>query len=435
MKQNKKQIYLDYAATTPVDSRVLKAMRPYFTQKFGNPGSLHFFGQVGIKAVDEAREKITKAIGVQFREIIFTGSATEANNLALRGVLNYSKEQSAKCKEFEGFRIITSVIEHESVLETCRDLEKQGIEVIYLPVNKQGVVDLKKLKESLNGQTVLVSIMYANNEIGTVQPIGEISQLISEFRKKNLELSGKNTNSYILNSAFYPLFHVDAVQALQFLDCNVNNLGVDLMTLSAHKVYGPKGVGVLYVREQRAKGKERILSSDFIAPIITGGGQEYGLRSGTENVPLIVGMAEAVDLVLKEKEKSSLKISGLRHHLWSGIRSIYRKAEINGVLTKDKRKKVESGQDTLPNILNVYFPDFLAEELLVMFDINGVAVSAGSACSARSNQPSYVISALGYSKERAKRSLRFSFGKQTTRGEVDRVLKILKNTINTGYSQ
>ncbi len=426
MKQNKKQIYLDYAATTPVDSRVLKAMQPYFSEKFGNPGSLHSFGQVGIKAVDEAREKIAKAIGVQFREIIFTGSATEANNLALRGLVSRIKNQGLK--DFQP-RVITSAIEHESVLEICRDLEKQGVEVIYLPVNKQGVVDLKKLKESLNGQTVLVSIMYVNNEIGTVQPISEISQLILEFRKKNLELSGKNTNSYILNPAFYPLFHVDAVQALQFLDCNVNNLGVDLMTLSAHKVYGPKGVGVLYVREQRARGKERILGSDFIAPIITGGGQEYGLRSGTENVPLIVGMAEAVDLVLKEKEKSSLKISGLRHYLWSGIRSIYRKAEINGVLTKDKRKKVESGQDTLPNILNVYFPAFLAEELLVMLDINGVAVSAGSACSARSNQPSYVISALGYSKERAKRSLRFSFGKQTTRGEVDKVLKILKNKI------
>ena len=396
-----RKIYLDYAASTPVDPRVFEAMKPYFTEKFGNPGSLHSFGQEAIAVVDKSRETIAKAINADFREIIFTGSATEANNLVLRGVaVAFAKKNGTHP------RIIISSIEHESVFETARDLEQWGIEVIYLPVDRRGIVDLVKLKSSLNDRTALVSIMYANNEIGTIQPIQEIADIVH----------GQTAR---------PLLHTDAVQAFQFLDCNPKKLGVDLMTFSAHKIYGPKGIGALYIRDG---GKMKF------SPQTTGGGQEFGLRSGTENVPLIAGFAKAVELLLISAHSHELahkRISELRGHFWQELKKIYPKAEINGVIGESDTLQA------LPNILNVYFPNHESQDLLTKFDMAGLAVSAGSACRSRAVESSYVIEALGYANgstelatgDRGKRSIRCSFGRPTTREEVDQALAVIKKCI------
>jgi len=406
-----KRIYFDYAATTPVGPEVLKAMQPYFKEKYGNPGSLHSFGQEATAAADKARETIAKTIGAPpaggFREIIFTGSATEANNLALRGVIKAYKTNKS-------YRIIVSAIEHESVLETARDLEKDGVEVICLPVDKNGFVDLGKLKKSLNERTVLVSVMYANNEIGTIQPISKIGELISEFRKQKSE---------------FPLFHTDAVQAFQYLDCDVNKLGVDLMTLSAHKIYGPKGIGALFIKNQKSKIKNQNSGSDFIVPVITGGGQEFGLRSGTENIPAIVGFAKAAEIVLKNRNKELKRMTELRNYFWQELKKIYPKVEVNGYNLNGRPVQAVLPKNSLPNILNVYFPGLKAEDLLIKFDMAGIAVSAGSACRARSLEPSYVLRAMSFPENRIFQSLRFSFGRFTTLQEIKDAIKKMEKLL------
>jgi cysteine desulfurase len=384
------RIYFDYAASTPVDPRVLRAMKPYFLKEFGNPGSLHSYGQKAIGAVDASREAIARMIGAEFREIIFTDSATEANNLALRGAVNFYKKNNVSAKQP---RIIISSIEHESVLETARALENEGVEVMYLPVDKEGVVSLDTLKKALSENTILVSIMYVNNEIGTVQPLQEIAKIIADHKAKN---SAKNNPSKI-----YPLFHADAAQAFQLFDCNVKTLGVDLMTLSAHKIYGPKGIGVLKITKE-------------LEPEITGGGQEFGLRSGTENVPAIVGFAKAMELAAETRAKEVKRLSELRKALWASIKKIVPHAEINGPITASHS----------PHILNAYFKGHEAQDLLVKFDRAGIAVSSGSACRSRAIEPSYVLQALGFSKERATSSIRFSFGRQTTKGDVTKATKL-----------
>ena len=444
---------MDYAATTPMDMKVKKAMAPYFSAPpaggFGNPGSLHFFGQKAMTAVDESREKIAKAINADFREIIFTGSATEANNLALRGVVKGFRFQilgfSNKNQKYTLTpntqnltpqnltpRIIVSAIEHDSILETCRDLEREEIEIIYLPVNKQGIIDLKKLKESLNERTVLVSIMCANNEIGIVQNIAGISKIIKDFKKENF-------------FSKYPLFHTDAVQAFQFLDCDVNKLGVDLMTLSAHKIYGPKGIGTLYINSKlQTPNYKQILNSKnkiqnkktkiwdlgfgiwdlpVVKPLTTGGGQEFGLRSGTENVAAIVGFAKAIELVSNSRELENKRVRQLTDYFWRELKKLSPKAEINGL--KDLRFMIYDLRK-LPNILNVYFPNQNSQDLLIKLDLNGIAVSSGSACSARATKPSHVLKAIGLSDKKIKSSLRFSLGKFTTKEEINRALKIIK---------
>ncbi|MEK7629894.1 MAG: cysteine desulfurase family protein [Patescibacteria group bacterium] len=432
MRVKTNNIYLDYAASTPVHPAVLKAMMPYFLENFGNAGSLHRFGQEAIKAIDESREVIAKAIGrpaaAGFREIIFTGSATEANNLALRGALKDKPKDS---------RIIILAIEHESVLETARDLERDGFDVIYLPVSREGLVDLNKLKSALNDKTILVSVMYVNNEIGTVQPIAEISKIISEFKERKFisqkdgvslaqplarpldsrprssdfvgdrARSGSETlflEKNLLSS--YPLFHIDAVQAFQFFDCDVKKLGVDLMTLSAHKIYGPKGIGALYLREKIKKE---------IKPIITGGGQEFGLRSGTENTPLIVGFGKAVELVSARRKQNCLKTEKLKKYFLARLEKIFPALAVNGPID-DK---------SAPHILNVYLPGTLADEMLIKLDKVGVAVSAGSACSARATKLSHVLTAIGLEQERIMSSLRFSFGRETKIADLKKVLEIL----------
>ena len=420
------RIYFDCAASTPVDSEVQKAMSPYFSRpsagRFGNPNSLHFFGQQARKAVDESREKIAETIGGDFREIIFNGSATEANNLAIRGIVKTFKNKTPRP------RIIVSAVEHESVLSTARDLEDDGIEVIYLPVNKYGIVDLKKLKENLNENTILVSIMYANNETGVVQPISKVFEIIQEFRVKNLvrqsadsKNSKKNSKSYIINPISRPLFHTDAVQAFQFLNCNPQELGVDMMTLSAHKIYGPKGIGLLHVKSLNP-------ISCILNPVITGGGQEFGLRSGTENVPYIVGFAKAVELVQKNREKEFKRIHQLSGYFWKNLKKIYPAAQINGF--NPFLNPVRRGElNAVPNILNIYFPDFEANNLLIKLDLNGIAVSSGSACAAFSAKKSHVFQAMGLSEKRICSSLRFSFGKFTTGEEIKKSLKIISKIL------
>jgi cysteine desulfurase len=399
-----RRLYFDYAASTPVDPRVERGMRPYFLKQFGNPGSLHGFGQEAIAAVDASRETLARLIGADFREVIFTGSATEANNLGLRGVVhawNGQRERSGKAGHADTQpRVIVSAIEHESVLETAHDLEREGVEVVYLPVSRAGIVDLGALRRALNERTVAVSIMYANNEIGTIQPVTEIAAIIADFKKS------------VGSTARYPLFHTDAVQAFQFLDCNVGTLGVDMMTLSAHKIYGPKGIGLFYAKNATTK------SSSIVKGEITGGGQEFGLRSGTENVPLIVGFATAAEIALAMQEKETKRVAAVRDHLFKNIKKIFPTAEINGGAG-------EPTGTTLPNFLNVYIPGHAAEDMVVKLDLKGVAVSAGSACRSRALQSSYVIEALGYSKERARSSIRFSLGRQTDKAEVVKLFREL----------
>lgn len=416
----KNRIYLDYAATTPIDLEVERSMNPFFSKIFGNPGSIHRFGQEASAAVFEARQKIAKSIGAKYNEIVFTGSATEANNLALRGtvkslILNLSQ---LKIKD-QRLRIIISAIEHESILETASDLEKEGVEIIYIPVSKEGIVNIKKIKEALNDRTVLVSIMYANNEIGTIQPISKIYNLIKDFRDSRFKIQDSGFSN------IYPLFHTDAVQAFQFLNCNINDLGVDLMTLSAHKIYGPKGIGALYVRQikdLRFKIQDKKFmnhESIFLNPIITGGGQEWGLRSGTENVLYIVGFGAAVQITDSLKFKEFKRLKSLRDYFWSELKKFFPKAQLNG-----------SVADRLPNNLNIYFPGSSAQDRCIELDLLGIAVSPGVACSVRSAKPSYTIEALGFSKDRVSSSLRFSFGRYTTRGEINRGLKLIKELGN-----
>ncbi|MDO8430293.1 MAG: cysteine desulfurase family protein [bacterium] len=395
--------YFDYAAGTPVDPIVEKAMRPYWAEKSGNPGSLHFFGQEASAGVFNARDTIAKALGCNYKEVIFTGSATEANNLAVRGVV-----RSFRLK-FPGIKpkIIVSTIEHESVLETARDLERDGVEVVYLPVDKNGLVDLKKLKDALDERTILVSVMYVNNEVGSIQPIKMISDMVKNFR-------GSNN---------YPLFHTDAVQAFNYLNCNVNDLGVDLLTLSSQKIYGPKGCGLLYIRSQKLNVKSQMLGRNFISPIITGGSaQEYGLRAGTENVPAIVGFGKAIELVSNSRELENKRLRKLQEYFLAQMKKIAPKAKLNGP---------ENLKNRIPNNLNFYFPSRenesgTAQDLLIKLDLAGFAVSPGAACTARTCQPSHVLKAMGYSDERATSSLRFTFGRPIFKSDIDKLLNEIK---------
>jgi cysteine desulfurase len=406
VKMSNQKIYLDYASTTPVDPAVFDAMKPYLAEQFGNPGSLHSFGQQASGAVFTARQMIAKELNCHYSEVVFTGSATEANNLAIGGAVRRYVRSKVRAETFNPAakpRVIISAVEHESVLKTAQDLVQDIVDLVVIPVSKDGVVDLKKLQAALNEHTALVSIMYANNEVGTIQPIREIAELIHEFR----------------GDKEWPLLHTDAVQAFQYLECDVQKLGVDLLTFSAHKIYGPKGIGALYVRSAM-KGVNRLYPIDAS---VTGGGQEHGLRSGTENVAAIVGFSKAVSLAAMDREDECLRIAELRDQVWQGIKKIFPKAVMNGSL-----------KERLPNNLNFYIPlgqssgqaGVSGEQLLVALDLQGIAVSSGSACSARSIDPSYVLLAMGCDKARAKNSIRISLGRMTTTKEIAGFLAVLK---------
>lgn len=368
------KIYLDYAATTPLDKDVKKEMLPFLTEKFGNPSSLHDFGQEALLAIDKAREKVAVFLNAKSREVIFTSSATEANNLAILGTL--SKEDHA----------ITSSFEHKAVLEPFK---KSNIDVDYLSVYKNGVVKVEDVLEKIKENTKLVSIMYVNSEIGTIQPIKEIGEEIEKLNKKR-----KNKI----------IFHTDASQAANYLSCDVNELKVDLLTLSGHKIYGPKGVGVLFIRE-----------GTKISPIFYGALQERGLSSGTENVPAIVGFGSAI---LNIKKNNAEETKKLRDKLINSILDNIDRTKING----DRERRI-------PNNANISFNGVEGESLMIALNMEGVAVSTGSACASHSLSPSYVLLALGLSHEEAHSSLRITLGRTTTEKEVDYFLEKLPNIV------
>ncbi len=376
----KKTIYLDHAATTYLDPAVAKAMQPFWSQKFGNPSSLYFLGREAKAAITKARQEIAEVLSCSAQEIIFEGSGTESINHALIGACLANRAR--------GNHIVTSVIEHHAVLHACEFLEAQGFEVTYIPVDHQGLVRLDLLKESIRPETILVSFMYANNEIGTIQPISEITRIIS--------------------SSHAPiLFHTDACQAAGYLDLNVETLGVDLMSINGSKIYGSKGTGVLYVKKGTA-----------IQPIIHGGEQENSRRAGTENVAGIVGLATALKLVQQDKEKETRRIIKLRDKLTTGL------LKISGVSLNGHAVK------RLPNNVNVTIDQVSGEKLVLALDKLGIACSTGSACTSGRVDPSHVIVALGQNYETARGSLRLTLGHCNKEKDIDYTLKVLPGLID-----
>jgi cysteine desulfurase len=373
-------IYMDNHATTRVDPRVLDAMLPYFTEKYGNAASRnHEFGWKAEEAVETARGQIARLIHATPREIVFTSGATESDNLALKGV--------AEAYRAKGNHIITQATEHKAVLDTCNRLEKSGCEVTYLPVAKDGRIDLDDLRRAITPKTILISIMHANNEIGVLQPVAEIGKIAKE---KSV------------------IFHVDAAQSVGRVSVDVEKLGIDLLAISAHKIYGPKGVGALYVRRKNPRVE--------LSPLIDGGGHERGMRSGTLNVPGIVGLGKACEICEKEMTAENERLRTLRDKLKDAILSRLDDTSINGTM-----------EYRLPNNLNLSFAGVEGDALLM--GINDVAVSSGSACTSATLEPSYVLRALGVPEDLAHSSIRFGLGRFNTEGEVDYVAGRVVETV------
>jgi cysteine desulfurase len=373
-----KKIYLDNAATTPTDARVLEAMLPFFSRMYGNPSSLHAFGQEAKHAIEEARYIVAQFIGARQEEIVFTSGGTESNNSAIKGV--------AYARRDKGNHIITSKIEHHAVLETCHFLEKQGFEMTYIPVDEFGLVDPADVKKAITGKTILISIMHANNEIGTIEPIAEIGKIA---REKGI------------------YFHTDAVQTLGHIPIDVSELNVDLLSASGHKLCGPKGVGILYVK----KGVRML-------PFMHGGDQEQGRRASTHNVPGIVGFGKAVELATEEMAKEIEQLTLLRDKLIKGILNKIEYARLNG-----------HPAERLPNNVNVSISYVEGESMLLNLDMEGIACSTGSACTSSSLEPSHVLAAIGLSHELAHGSLRFSLGRLTLEEDIDYCLTRLSGIV------
>ncbi len=371
------RIYLDYAATTPVDSAVFEKMNPFFTEKFGNPSSLHSFGQEALFAMDEAREKITDFLGCKRKEVLFLSSATEANNLAVLGTLQTEEKP----------HVILPPFEHKAVLEP---IKKSGAEVSYLSVSKEGLIRADEVKEQIKENTALVSVGYVNSEVGMIQPVKEIGEIIKE---KNKQRKRKI------------FFHTDAVQAANYLSCNVEELGVDLLTISGHKIYGPKGSAVLYKRE-----------GVKLSPLFYGAGQEKGMKPGTENIAAIVGLGVAVE---KIKENKIEKTKVFRDRIIDDVFSKIQGTKLNG--SKEKR---------IANNINFTFDGAEGESIMIALDREGIAVSTGSACASGSLEPSYVLLSMGLSHREAHGSLRVSLGRFTTDEEVDYFLEKLPPIIS-----
>ncbi|MDD1745300.1 MAG: cysteine desulfurase NifS [Candidatus Methanoperedens sp.] len=372
-----RQIYMDHSSTTPVDAAVTEAMLPYFSDRFGNPSSLYSIGREARRAMEDARAKVADLICAKKEEIIFTGSGTESDNLAIKGLAYRNRKK--------GDHIITSSIEHHAVLYTCKYLETQGFKVTYLPVSKEGLVNPDDVETGITSKTVLITIMHANHEIGTIQPVEEIGKIAKE---KNIP------------------FHTDAIQTAGKLPLNVDALGVSLLSMSAHKMYGPKGVGALYIR--KGIGLE---------PLFHGGGHERDIRSGTENVPGIVGFGKAAQLA-KERLPEAAKITKLRDSLIKGVLEI-KDSYLNG--HPEKR---------LPDNANFRFSYIEGESMILNLDMKGVAASTGSACSSKSLEPSHVLLATGLKHEEAHGSLRFTIGRGNTRDDVDYIISVLPEIVN-----
>jgi cysteine desulfurase len=371
---------MDNHATTPVDPRVLEAMMPYFTQTFGNASSRnHSFGWQAEAGVEKAREQIAALIGASSKEIIFTSGATESNNLAIKGVAEFYQDK--------GNHIITGPIEHKAVIDTCRALERKGYKITYLPLDKSGIININNVEKAITDKTILISLMHANNEIGVLNPVAEIGKLA---KQRGI------------------IFHSDAVQAAGKVPINVEAMGLDLVSLTAHKMYGPKGVGALYVRRKGPRVR--------LSPMIDGGGHERGMRSGTLNVPGVVGMGMAAEIALAEMPEESKRIRALRDHLWKGIQERLDYVFLNGDLER-----------RLPGNLNVSFAYVEGESLLMA--LKDVAISSGSACTSASLEPSYVLRALGVGEDLAHTSMRFGLGRFNTKEEVDYVLDIVEEKV------
>ncbi|HEY8475734.1 MAG TPA: cysteine desulfurase family protein [Chloroflexota bacterium] len=372
-------VYLDHAATTPVDPRVVEAMLPFFTDQFGNPSSPYGLGRRGWRALDAAREVVAEELGCQPSEVVFTSGGSESDNLAVKGVALALRER--------GNHLVTSQIEHHAVLRACQFLERRlGFQVTYLPVDQYGRVDPRAVEEALTDRTVLVSVMLGNNEVGTLQPIQAIAEIAH---------------------ARGVLVHTDAVQGVGLLPVRVDDLGVDLLSLSAHKFYGPKGVGALYVRKGVA-----------LAPQIHGGGQERNRRAGTENVPLVVGMAAALRLARSERESRVRHVLRLRDRLLQEVPRRVPGALVTG-----------HPVDRLPHIASFVFPGVESEGVLMALDLEGICASSGSACTSGSLEPSHVLRAMGLPREATTGSLRLSVGKDTTDAHVDRLLQVLPGIV------
>ena len=380
-----RRVYLDNSATTPVDPEVLEAMLPFLTNKFGNASSIHFFGQEARAAVDRARHQVAKIINARPNEIVFTSGGTEANNLAIRGLV--------EANEKHGKHIITSAIEHSAVMNVCESLEKRGYQVTYLPVYEDGIVRIEDVKSAIREDTILITIMTANNEIGTIQPVEEIGKLVRDLKENGKKI----------------WFHTDAVQAVGKMEVDVTKIGCDLLSISAHKINAPKGIGALYA------GRVTKLQSQNL-----GGHQERERRGGTESVPHIAAFGKACEMAENNLHYQTVHLKALRDKFEREIVTKVTDLIINGSLEK-----------RLPNISNISFRRIEGEGLLINLDLQGVAVSTGSACSSGSLEPSPVIRALGRDDELARGAIRFSFGKENSADDVDYLLKILPNAIES----
>jgi len=390
------KIYLDYAATTPVDAKVLEKMLPYFSKNFGNAMSVHSFGQEALESIDNARAQTAKFFGCSPSEIIFTSGATESNNLVVKGSLR--SYYSVTRKTGEKPHIITTKFEHHCVLDACKLAEKDGLaEITYITPNHEGIVSTKDIQNSIKPNTILISVMYVNNEIGTLQPIAEIGKMLKKINAERLEKK--------LQQVF---FHTDATQAINYFNCNVNEIGVDLLSMSAHKIYGPKGVGILYIKK-----------GTHIKRVQDGGDQEYKMRAGTHNVPGIVGLGEAVSMIKTPKTQAAIKeIKKLRDYLIKRVLKEIPKSYLNGL--KEKRS---------PNNANFRFDNVEGEGLILSLDLEGIAASTGSACSSGALEPSHVLLSMGLRHEQAHGSLRITIGKYTTKKEIDILIVNLKEIV------
>ncbi|QQS32867.1 MAG: cysteine desulfurase [Acidobacteriota bacterium] len=380
-----RRVYLDNSATTPVDPRVVEAMMPFLTESYGNTSSIHYFGQEARTAVDAARQSVARLINARPNEVIFTSGGTESNNLAIRGLV--------EANEHYGRHIVTSNIEHSAVKNVCADLEKRGYEVTYVPVCPEGIVSVDDIRSAIRDETVLITVMTANNEIGTLQPVAEIGSLVKELRDSGRKI----------------WFHTDAVQAVGKIPVDVNVIGCDLVSLSGHKLYAPKGIGALYIKR-----------SVRLHPQNIGGHQERNRRGGTESVPLIAALGKAFELAAAEMENEAVRQKHLRDDLENRLADAVPNIIFNG--NRDQR---------IPNISNISFLGTEGEALLINLDMQGVAVSTGSACSSGTLEPSPVIRALNEDDNRARSALRISLGRFNTSADIDRIVEVLPAAVET----